>query len=180
MACSATRPQGGEQAGVGDGDAVGQRVGQVAPGARVEQHRRHLPRMLTAKPPCSVTRSCVLVPRARQMSTMGGSRLTLEKELAVMPCQCPAAPVVTITTPLGHCVWWFITVRASRPRANAHTRSTDRRGNSATPKSSAPWGSSAISVIPLARKSTRQIFGPRSRPLMIFNAVVRASGPVWV
>ncbi len=40
--------------------------------------------------------------RLRQTDTNGGSRLTLENELAVMPCHAPSASVVTTVTPLGH------------------------------------------------------------------------------
>jgi hypothetical protein len=37
------------------------------------------------------------------MRMRGGSKLTLEKELAVMPTRCPSWTVVTTVTPLAHC-----------------------------------------------------------------------------
>ena len=56
------------------------------------------------------------------MDTSGGVRLTLEKELAVMPCQVgcseeASASVVTTVTPLGH---WASTSRKTDRSTTTH------------------------------------------------------------
>nr|BFE78292.1 hypothetical protein GCM10020093_008930 [Planobispora longispora] len=73
-------------------------------------------------------------------------------------------------------VRWSVIVSASHPAASSQVSATDHHGNSAIPANVAPCGAMAISVTPLGRNRTRQIFGPRSRPLMIANAVARAWG----